>query len=184
MNLDELRAMKEKTDSIVATLQNDRKVLIESKKKVQEDNAKDLRTFLESLREYAELLPANVSYVESVDIFPLFSRFDKHRYMGFWKDDTKLNVYDGKFQLLCANGDEEYCIYINKDSAWLEIPKGHHTYSSIYLEDFKVFLLDHKEEVRAYVEEGLKRALDKYVAENKERNDSLYADIERLNREE
>lgn len=63
MNLTELRALKEKTDSIVATLQNDRKVLIESKKKVQEDNAKDLRTFLESLREYAELLPTNVSEV-------------------------------------------------------------------------------------------------------------------------
>ena len=39
MDLKELRAMKEKTDSIVATLQNDRKVLIESKKKVQEDKA-------------------------------------------------------------------------------------------------------------------------------------------------
>lgn len=183
MDLEELRAMKEKTDSIVATLQNDRKVLIESKKKVQEDNAKDLRTFLESLREYAELLPTNVC-VESVDTYPLFSKFDKHRYMGFWKEDTRLDTYDGSFQFLCANGDEEYCIYINKDSARIEIPKGHHSYSHIYLEDFKVFLLDHKEEVRAYVEEGLKKALDKYVAENKQANDSLYADIERLNREE
>lgn len=181
MNLEELKALKEKSDRLVETLKNDREVLKQTKEVICKDNTKDLRTFLESLRDYAELIPKSIRFVE-VNTYGLFKQFDKHRYGGFWSDDTWLRISETGLHFLCSNGDEEYFIDIDKDKATIGYPEHHHYYSSRYYEDFKVFLLDHKEEIKAYIEEGLEQVLAQYVESNKEQNDALYADVTRLNR--
>ena len=112
----------------------------------------------------------------------MFDKFDKHAHYGFWIDDTWLRVYNKQFYFLCSNADEEYTIYISEDRAICSYPQGHHSYSHIYFDDFKKFILEHKEEFKAYVEKALEDAINCYVARNKAENDSLFQRAEELNR--
>lgn len=182
MCLEELKALKEKSDKLVETLQNDRVLMKNTVNKIKEDNSKDFQEFLDSLKEYAKLIPDDRSY-DSIDTYALFSKFDKHRYMGFWDDDTWLRIYDKQFYFLCANGDEEYTIYISEDRAICSYPEHHHSYSHIYFDDFKKFILEHKEEFKGYIERALEDSINCYVSRNKAENDDLFQRAEELNRE-
>ena len=179
MTLAELKAMKEKSDSIVATLKNDREVLVSTKQKQVEDNSKNLQEFLDSLKEYAELIPPKASS-DSICTHPLFSQFKDHARGWFWEEDTRVTIYDEKISFLTRGGDECFIIDITKDSADIYIPSCRHDYSRYCFDSFKKFVLDHKEEVRAYVEQVLEDCLIRYVNSNKKQNDELYADIEKL----
>ena len=178
MTLAELKAMKEKSDAIVKTLENDREILKSTKQKQIEDNNVSLQEFLDSLKSYAELIPDGYSG-ERIPTYPLFNQFKEHPYGRFWEEDTWVTVYDNKFSFLIANGDEQYCIDITKDKA--SIYYTEYSYKS-YFNDFKKFVLDHKDDIKAYVEQELEVVLKKYVDSNKEQNDKLYTDIEKLSK--
>ena len=182
MTLEQLKELKEKSDSLVATLQNDRIIMKNTVNKIKEDNSKDFQEFLDSLKEYAKLLPEGVN-TTSIGTIGLFGKFDKHNYSGFWDDDTWVRVYNGKVHFLCVNGDEEYIIDISAEGAECYYPKGHHSYSHIYFDDFKKFILEHKEEFKGYVEEAIEDAINCYVARNKVENDSLFQRAGELSRE-
>jgi hypothetical protein len=182
MTLEQLKELKEKSDKLVETLQNDRVLMKNTVNKIKEDNSKDFQEFLDSLKEYAKLIPDDRSY-DNIGTIKLFGKFDKHAHGGFWGDDTWMCVYNKQFYFLCANSDEEYTIYISEERAICSYPKEHHSYSHIYFDDFKKFILEHKEEFRAYVEEALEDAINCYVARNKAENDSLFQRAEELNRE-
>lgn len=178
MTLAELKAMKEKSDAIVKTLENDRAILVSTKQKQIEDNTSNLQEFLDSLKEYAELIPDGYNG-ESIPTISLFRQFKEHPW-GFWDDDTWVGVWDNKFKFLIANGNEQYCIEIDKNDACIYYTK--YSYKS-YFNDFKKFVLDHKDEIKSYVEQALENVLTKYVQNNKAQNDSLYEDIKKLGKE-
>ncbi len=182
MTLEQLKELKEKSDKLVMTLQNDRVLMNNTVNKIKEDNSKDFQEFLDSLKEYAKLIPDDRTY-DSIDTYDLFTKFDKHARCGFWDDNTWLSVSNKQFYFLCANGDEKYTIYISEDKAICSFPKGHHSYSSMYFDDFKKFILEHKEEFKRYIEDALEHAINCYVARNKAENDSLFQRAEELNRE-
>lgn len=181
MCLEELKALKEKSDKLVETLQNDRVLMENTVNKIKEDNSKDFQEFLDSFKEYAKLIPDDRSY-DNIDTYDLFSKFDKHAYYGFCSDDTWLCIYDRQFHFLCANPYEEYIIYISEDMAICSYPEHHHSYSHIYFDDFKKFILEHKEEFKTYVEKALEDSINCYVSRNKAENDSLFQRAEELNR--
>lgn len=178
MTLNELKAMREKSDAIVSTLKNDREVLFSTKQRRIEDNAKDLQEFLDSLKEYAKLIPE--INTKSICTYPLFQQFDHHARGRFWEEDTRVGIYDDKICFLISGGDECFIIDITKDCASLYIPSNRRDYSHLCIDDFKKFILDHKEDVRGYVEKIVELALEDYVNINKVQNDKLYDDIERL----
>lgn len=182
MTLEQLKELKEKSDKLVETLQNDRVIMENTVNKIKEDNSKDFQEFLDSLKEYAKLIPDDRSY-DRVSTYDLFSRFDKHKHYGFIKENTWMVIYDKQFYFCCANYDEEYTIYISEDRAICSYPEHHHSYSHIYFDDFKKFILEHKEEFKSYVEKALEDAINCYVARNKAENDSLFQKAEELNRE-
>ena len=182
MTLEQLKELKEKSDNLIATLQNDRVLMKNTVNKIKEDNSKDFQEFLDSLKEYAKLLPEGVN-TDYIGTIRLFGKFDKHIYGEFWDDDTWVRVYNGKVHFLCANGDEEYIIDISAEEARCFYPKEHHIYSHIHFDDFKKFILEHKEEFTSYVEEAVEDAINCYVARNKAENDSLFQRAEELNRE-
>ena len=181
MTLGELKALKEKSDKLVETFQNDRVLMQSTLDKIKQDNSKNLEDFLDSLKEYAKLIPDDESY-DKVPTSTLFDKFTKHRYSGFWKDDTWLCIYGKGLHFLCANGDEEYVICITENDASCYFPSGHHSYSSLYFDDFKKFILEHKEEVKSLIETAVESAINCYVIKNKAKNDSIYERAEELNR--
>lgn len=178
MTLEQLKELKEKSDKLVETLQNDRVLMKNTVNKIKEDNSKDFQEFLDSLKEYAKLIPEGVN-TDYIGTIKLFGKFDKHMYMGFWEDDTWVHVYNGKVHFLCSNGDEQYCIDISSEEAKCYYPKNN--YIHIYFDDFKKFILEHKEEFTAYVEQVTEKSIENYVAENKKQNDDLYKRAEELN---
>ena len=185
MNLTELKALKEKTDSIVATLQNDRKVLKEAKAKIIADNSKNFDEFLQSLCEYVTLLSKDIYISEPINW--LYEGFrDEHGYHAFYSDDVYVSIsreaYSNKMHLyfLMAGSNESYSINVFEDKAVFCEHEHHYNY---LVNDLKKFILDNKEEVRRSVEKIVEHYLDKLAEDNKKANDSLYADIEKLNRE-
>lgn len=182
MTLEQLKELKEKSDNLIATLQNDRVLMKNTVNKIKEDNSKDFQEFLDSLKEYAKLLPEGVS-TDRISTIRLFGKFNKHAYYGFFEENTWVSVYKETVHFLCANGDEEYLIDISSEEARCYYPKEHHSYSHIYFDDFKKFILEHKEEFTSYVEEAIEDAINCYVARNKAENDSLFQRAKELNRE-
>ena len=182
MTLEQLKELKEKSDNLIATLQNDRVLMKNTVNKIKEDNSKDFQEFLDSLKEYAKLIPEGVS-TKHIGTINLFGKFDKHVYSGFWDEDTWVRVYENSIHFLCSNGDEEYYIDISSEKAECYYPSGHHNYLHIYFDDFKKFILEHKEEFTSYIEEAIEDAINCYVARNKAKNDYLFQRAKELNRE-
>lgn len=185
MNLAELRAMKEKTDSIVATLQNDRKVLKEAKEKIIADNSKSFDEFLQSLCEYVALLSKDIYVREPINW--LYEGFrDRHGYHAFYSDDVYVGISkDSSRQkmhmyFLMSGSEEGYSIEVFDDKA--VFIKHEHRYN--YMEnELKKFILDNKENMRRAVEKIVEHYFDKLAEESKKENDKIYSDIEKLNRE-
>ena len=180
MTLNELRELKKKSDRLVETFQNDRVLMQNTLDKIRLENSKNLDEFLDSLKEYAKLIPDNDSY-DRIPTFMLFRKFTKHRHSCFWEEDTWLCIYAKGIHFLCSNGDEEYCIDITEEESSCYFPSGHHTYSKLYFDDFKKFILEHKEELKSLVETAVENAINHYVIKNKAKNDSLYERAEELN---
>lgn len=185
MNLEELRAMKEKTDSIVATLQNDRKVLKEAKAKIVADNSKNFDEFLQSLCEYVTLLSKD-SYI-SEPMNWLYEGFrDRHGYHAFYSEDVYVSIsreYKSQkmhLYLFMSGSEEGYSIEVFDDKAVFCEHEHRHNYM---VNELKKFILDNREEVKRSVEKIIEHYLDKLAEENKKENDKLYSDIEKLNRE-
>lgn len=187
MNLEELRVMKEKTDAIIQTLENDRKVLVSTKAKVIKDNEKDLMSFLITLCDYVKLITRfRCNTFEKTNW--LFGDFkDNHGYHAFCSEDTHIccgresnNMETIYLHLLCAGSEESYSIYIYTDRAFFVPNKYHYNYCE---QRFKKFLLDRKEDVRTIVENYIETYLMKLAEDSKADNDRLYSDIEKLNRE-
>ena len=181
MTLKQLKELKEKSDNLIATLLHDRVLMKNTVNKIKEDNSKDFQEFLDSLKEYAKLLPEEVS-TDRIGTIKLFRKFDKHRYGGFWEEDACVHVDNGTLYFLCANGDEEYIIDISAEEVRCYYSKEHHRYSHIYFDDFKKFILEHKEEFTSYIEEAIEDAINCYVARNKAKNDSLFQRVKELSR--
>lgn len=187
MNLDELRAMKEKTDAIIQTLENDRKVLVSTKTKVIEDNEKDLMSFLLTLCDYVKLITRYRSNTFEKTNW-LFEDFkDNNGYHVFYSEDMDIccgrendNAKSFYLHLLCAGSEDSYSIYIYTDKAFF-VPNKYH--SNRCEQRFKKFLLDRKEDVRTVVENYIETYLTKLAEDSKADNDRLYSDIEKLNRE-
>lgn len=185
MNLTELRAMKEKTDSIVATLQNDRKVLKEAKAKIIADNSKSFDEFLHSLCEYVTLLSKDIYISEPINW--LYEGFkDRHGYHAFYSEDVDVTIsreYKSQkmhLSFLMAGSEESYSIEVFDDRAVFYKHEHHHNYME---NELKKFILDNKEEIRRCVEKIVEHYLDKLAEDNKKANDELYSDIEKLNRD-
>ena len=185
MNLTELRALKEKTDSIVATLQNDRKVLKETKEKIIADNSKSFDEFLQSLCEYVALLSKDIYVSEPMNW--LYEGFrDRHRYHAFYSDDVHVTICRDSgskkmhLSFLMAGSEESYSIYVFEDRAVFCENEHHYNYM---VDNLKKFILDNKEVMRHSVEKIVEHYLDKLAEESKKENDRIYSDIEKLNRD-
>ena len=181
MTLEQLKELKKKSDELVETLHNDRVLIENTVNKIKEDNSNDFQEFLDSLKEYAKLLPEGVK-TNCIGTINLFGKFDKHVYSGFWDNDTWVRVYENSIHFLCSNGDEEYHIDISLEKAECYYPSSHHNYTHIYFDDFKKFILEHKEEFTTFVEQVTEKAIENYVTENKKQNDDLYKRAEELNK--
>lgn len=189
MTLAELRAMKEKSDGMLETLSNDRKVMFDARKEQIQDNTKDFQEFIDSLREYAKLLPdedvngVHISlYVKPIPTRELFEKFTEHHNHGFWWEDTYCSAspYYKRIHICCSNGDEYYALNIDTEKAELDIAKSR---AHEYAEYFKRFCIEHKEEIRSYVERITQAYIEESIRANKEYNDSLYSSIEKLGKE-
>ena len=179
MTLEQLKELKEKSDKLVETLQHDRVIMENTVNKIKENNSANFQEFLDSMREYAKLIPEGVR-TEHIGTINLFGKFNKHGHEGFWDADTWVKVYNNSIRFLCSNSDEEYCIDISSEKAECYYP-SRHSYLNSYFDDFKKFILEHKEEFTAYVEQVTEKAIENYVAENKKQNDDLYKRTEELN---
>ena len=186
MNLEELRAMKEKTDAIVATLQNDRKVLKDAKAKIVADNSKNFDEFLQSLCEYVALLSKDIYISEPINW--LYEGFKgKDGWRAFYSDDVyvaisreyksqKMHLY-----FIMAGSEESYSIEVFDDKAYFMEHEHHRNYM---VDDLKKYILDNKEGIRRAVEKIVEHYFDKLAEVNKKENDKLYSDIEKLNRDQ
>lgn len=186
MNLEELKAMKEKTDAIIMTLENDRKILKEARAKVIEDNYKELNEFLLSLCDYVKLISTCI-YNDFMRTNSLFEQFrDSGGLHVFYSDDMRLCMTRNSskekpyLSFHCSGSEEGYDIDIYDDRVFF-IPNEHR--SNRLKEDFRKFILEHKEEFRGLVEEYMQKYFERLARDNKRENDSLYAEIEKLNRE-
>ena len=179
MNLEELRAMKEKTDAMVDTLMNDRSVMVNAKKEQIEKNAKDFQEFLDSLRPYTEMLDDEYDRID-IDVSALFGEFkDKRGYKAFYSDDMYLYNYHKQIVLFCSGTNEGYSIYIESDKAWIEYNEHRRNYMR---EEFKAFILEHADALRWYIEKLIELYLENKVKKNREKNDNLFKEIEAITR--
>lgn len=177
MDLEELRAMKEKTDSMIETLKNDRTVLVKAKKEKIESNNRDFQTFLDSLIPYAQMIDKPCR--AEINVSDLFAEFkDSHGYKAFYWEDMYIHTWnDEMIRLFVSGSNEGYEILICKDKATLVLNE----YRSNYMrEQFKTFVLEHAEEVKAYVEDLIKLYLEELLRTNKKTNDDLFKEIESI----
>jgi hypothetical protein len=93
MTLEELKQLKEKTDSLIFTFQNDRQILQEEKQKREEKNNKDFDTFLDELKEYAKLAYLDCQFYSSVLSDELLKEEDLVYFRLYVHHDCLLGIY-------------------------------------------------------------------------------------------
>lgn len=169
MTLEELRQLKEKTDSLLSTFQNDRQILQEEKQKREEKINQDFDAFLAELKEYAKLAYLDCEYYSSV----LSDELLKEENLDYFK--------------VCVHHD--CCLYIyhtqSKESIAYNLTKDKiHIYNMSDYEKFKNILqktiLKYSEKVKETFGQLIELSLAKKLENEKKLNDKLFNQIKDL----
>ena len=169
MTLEELRQLKEKTDSLLSTFQNDRQILQEEKQKREEKIDQDFDAFLSELKEYAKLAYLNCQFYISV----LSDELLKEENLVYFR----VGVHHDVCLYIQHNKSKEPVTYnLTKDKI--------NIYDMAEYEEFKSTLqktiLKYSEKVKETFGRLIELSLDKKLEDEKKKNDKLFNQIKDL----
>lgn len=169
MTLEELKQLKEKTDSLLFTFQNDRQILQEEKQKREEKINQDFDAFLSELKEYSNLAYLNCEYYLSVLTNELLKEENLREFSAFVKNDVYLKIFHER-----AKGKVIYNL-TNGTMQIFDMPS--------YTELKNVLqktILRYSEKVKETFGRLIELSLDKKLEDEKKLNDKLFNQIKDL----
>ena len=169
MTLEQLKQLKEKTDSLLFTFQNDRQILQEEKQKREEKINQDFNAFLAELKEYAKMAYLDCQFYTTVLSKELLEEENLVYFRVCVHHDCLLGIYHDK-------ATESITYNLTKDRI------------SIYDEDnYKEFkntlqkiILKYREKVKETLSKVIELSLVKQLEDEKKINDTLFNQIKDL----
>jgi hypothetical protein len=169
MTLEELKQLKEKTDSLLFTFQNDRQILQEEKQKREEKLSLDFDTFLDELKEYAKLAYFNCEYFLSVLSDELLEEENLREFRAFIRNGIYLSIFHER-----AKGK---VIYNLTDDTMQIFDMPSYTELKNVLQKT---ILKYSEKVKETLGQLVELSLTKKLEDEKKLNDKLFNQIKDL----
>jgi hypothetical protein len=169
MTLEELKQLKEKTDSLLFTFQNDRQILQEEKQKREEKLSSDFDTFLDELKEYSNLVYLNCEYFLSVLSDELLEEENLREFRAFIRNGVYLSIFHEK-----AKGKVIYTL--TDDTMQIFDMDTYKELKNI----LQKTILKYSEKVKETLGQLVELSLTKKLEDEKKLNDKLFNQIKDL----
>lgn len=172
MTLAELKELKDKADSMVATLQNDRQVLVSTKQEKMRSNAKSLEDFFKVIQtEYFPLLPIRDKRTK-VRIDDYINKAGVYR---SWTSEIEYYCNEIVMRICPSGCSEDWKVILTKDNI-----KCYDYLHSLTRDRLIKYMVENVEELRGLFEQLVEQAIVGNVEDNKAENDELFEYIENI----
>lgn len=170
MTLEELRQLKEKTDSLLSTFQNDRQILQEEKQKREEKINQDFGSFiLSEIKEYSNLVYLNCECFLSVLSDELLEEENLREFRAFIRNGVYLSIFHKE-----AKGKVIY--NLTNDTMQIFDMTSYTELKNI----LQKTILKYSEKVKETFGQLIELSLDKKLENEKKLNDKLFNQIKDL----
>lgn len=170
MTLEELKQLKEKTDNLLSTFQNDRQILQEEKQKREEKIKQDFGSFiLSEIKEYSNLAYLNCEYFLSILSDELLEEENLREFRAFIRNGVYLSIFhkDAKGKVIYNLTNDTMQIF-DMDS-YTELKNV-----------LQKTILKYSEKIKETFGQLIELSLDKKLEDEKNLNDKLFNQIKDL----
>lgn len=170
MTLEELRQLKEKTDNLLSTFQNDIQILQEEKQKREEKINQDFDAFLSEIKEYSNLTYLNCEYYLSVLSDELLEEENLREFMASIRNDgVYLSIFHKE-----TRGKVLY--NLTNDTMQIFDMPSYKEFKNV----LQKTILKYSEKVKETFSHLVELSLDKKLEDEKKLNDKLFNQIKDL----